>query len=287
MTFEYFQSYTNSLLATNVDTIFNRNYLLYYVNTVDKVNTNLSFYRNELQTAKSILYTKCRTFISGLHILAENKIPESILHANVFANILHIITEQLKVRNQYTLLYGSSVNPYYNMKIVKSFIINNVLYLNIMLPLQHNKAPTTKLYKLQSHYLPTNMSTICSQINSYTKLGIDYPYIAFNKYRYPTLDIDFDKDTIQFDNLHVPTSALLMFNHQEDNCYLNILGHVSTEIITSTYTFQFYRNLSVKPSLVTTNAYYYLMNVFSLISITCEVDMAVTEKISFAVTIVN
>ncbi len=92
---EYFQSYTSSLHATNGD----------------KVNTNLSFYRNELQTAKSILYTKCRTFISGLHILAENKIPESILHEKVFANILHIITEQLKVCNQYTLLYDSSVIP--------------------------------------------------------------------------------------------------------------------------------------------------------------------------------
>ncbi len=114
--------------------------------------------------------------------MAENKIPESILQANVFANILNIIIEQLKFRNQYTLLHGSSVNPYYHMKIIKSFIINNALYLNIMLPLQHNKAPVMKLYKLQSHYLPANMSTIRSQTNSYTKLDIDYPYIAFNKY---------------------------------------------------------------------------------------------------------
>ncbi len=101
------------------------------------------------------------------------------------------------------------------------------------------------------------------------------------------MDIDFDKDTIQFDNLYVPISVLLMFNHQEDNCYLNILGHVKMEIITSTCTFQFYHNISVKPSLVTTNAYYYLINVFSVITITCEVDMAVTEKDSFAVAIVN
>ncbi len=148
------------------------------------------------------------------------------------------------------------------MKIVKRCIINNVLYLNIKLPLQHNKAPIMKLYKLQSHYLPANMSTIHSQTNSYTKLDIDYPYIAFNEYRNVTLDIDFNKDTIQFDNLHVPISALLMFNQQEDNCYLNILGHVRMEIITSTCTFQFYHNISVKPSLLTTNAYYYLMNIF-------------------------
>ncbi len=57
--------------------------------------------------------------------------------------------------------------------------------------------------------------------------------------------------------------------------------------IISTCTFQFYRNISVKPSLVTTNAYYYLMNVFSVITFTCQVDIAVTEKNSFAVIIVN
>ncbi len=179
MTFEYFQLYTSSQLATNGDAIFDKKYLLYYVNTVDKVNTDLSFYRNELQTVKSILYTKSKTFISGLHILAENKIPESNLHATVFANILNIITEQLKDCNQYTLLYGSSVNP---LLLIKSFIINNVLYLNILLLLQHNTAPVMKLYKLQSHYLPANMSQIRSQTNSYTKMDIDYPYIAFNKY---------------------------------------------------------------------------------------------------------
>ncbi len=44
------------------------------------------------------------------------------------------------------------------MEIVKSFIINNVFYLNIMLPLQHIKAPIMKLYKLQSHYMPANIS---------------------------------------------------------------------------------------------------------------------------------
>ncbi len=41
-----------------------------------------------MQMAKYILYTKTGTFLSGLHILAENNIPESILHANVFKNIL-------------------------------------------------------------------------------------------------------------------------------------------------------------------------------------------------------
>ncbi len=187
----------------------------------------------------------------------------------MFSNILHIIVQQLKVNEPYVLLYGNNVNPYYHIKFVKTFIINNVLYLNIMLLLQHVKGPIMKFYKLKSDYLPTNMSLVHSKMNSYTKLDIEYPYIAFNCYHYATLNIDFDRNMIKFDNLHVPRSALLIFKRQYDNCYLNIMEHVNMKDITITCPFQFHRNITVKP---TSN--YYLMNVYPTVVITCEVDMA-------------
>ncbi len=143
-----------------------------------------------------------------------------------------------------------------------------------MLPLQHVKSPIMKLYKLQSHYMPTNMSEVCSKMNSYTKLDIEYPYITFKEYWYTTLDINFDRNTIKFDNLHVPTSAMLMFKHQQYNCYLNIMDHVEMKDIMITCAFQSYRNISVKSTLVATEAHYYLMNVYSTVIITCVVDMA-------------
>ncbi len=80
---------------------------------------------------------KCINFISGLHILANKQIPESILHADVFSNILREISLHLRKDNIYSLLYRNSVNAYYAMKIVKSFILNNALYMTISLPLKH------------------------------------------------------------------------------------------------------------------------------------------------------
>ncbi len=67
---------TTSLISSNRDSVFYRNYLQYYINTMDKVHTELENYNNEMQMAKSILYTKIRTFVSGLQILSENKIRE-------------------------------------------------------------------------------------------------------------------------------------------------------------------------------------------------------------------
>ena len=180
ITMQNFRHYTESLINTNSDVLFYRNYLLYYIDTLGKVNSDLALYTSRLDTAKSILYTKCRTFISGLHTLAENKIPESILHADVFNNILKSVGRILHHDTDYELLYGDTVNPYYHMQIVKSFIINNALYMNIMLPLKHFKIPIMNLYNLKSHYLPTNMSTDLKEYGSYTKLDIAYPYIAYN-----------------------------------------------------------------------------------------------------------
>lgn len=115
-----------------------------------------------------------------MHILAEKKIPGSILHANVFTNIVVTVQDQLEVAKENRLLYGSAVNPYYHMRILKSFIMNNILDMNVLLPLEHLKAPVTKLYYVQSHYVPANMSTNAAKVISYTKLQVDYPYIAYN-----------------------------------------------------------------------------------------------------------
>ncbi len=117
-------------MHTTADSVFYKNYVLYYVNILHWLDHDLVAHNNKIERMKSLLLMKCRNFISGLHILTSNKIPESILHADVLSNILCGISQYLLQENTYTLLYDSAVNPYYHMEIVKSFIINNVLIIN-------------------------------------------------------------------------------------------------------------------------------------------------------------
>ncbi len=140
--------------------------------------TNLVRHNNRIERIKTTLHMKCRNFASGLHILASNQIPESILHADVFHNILRGISQHLHKDNIYTLLCGYSVNPYYAMNIVKSFILNKALYMTISLPLKHHRAPIMSLYVLYSYHLPANMSDRKSVSSTYTKLHISHPYYA-------------------------------------------------------------------------------------------------------------
>ncbi len=132
-------------MHTTADGMFYKNYLLYYVNILNRIDHDLVVQNNKVERIKTVMHMKCRNFKSGLKILASNKIPESIVHADVLSNILHGVLQYLFEENMYSLL--SVVNPYYDMRIVKSFIINNVLYMTISLPM-----------KLHSYHMPTNMT---------------------------------------------------------------------------------------------------------------------------------
>jgi hypothetical protein len=282
-----FATYGNNMLHIHSKSMYYNQFGIYFSNILQKVNHDLNHYNSKLQMSKSLLYTKTRSFVSGLHILAENKLPESILHANVFSNILHNINEELKNKSDYTLLYGSEVNPYYHMPIAKSFIIDNVLYINIMLPLRHKSTPIMKLYLIESHYLPTNMSTPKTTFGSYTRLYVEHKYMILNDFHYAFLNDDFDKWTIQHDGLHVPTTPLLIFTRNFTNCYVNIVQHSPASVITDTCSFKFYRNISVSPTLVATSTHYFLMNVQSEFYVKCSNSKHSVSRTAHSISIIK
>ncbi len=98
-----FDRYLHKLMHTTADTIFYKNYILHYVNILHHLDHDLVTHNNKIERIKSTLHMKCRNFISGLHILARNHIPESIRHADVFSNILHGVSKYLRKDNVYTL----------------------------------------------------------------------------------------------------------------------------------------------------------------------------------------
>ncbi len=109
-----FDQYLTSVLHSYADTLFYRNYLFFYTNVIHKLHHDLNLINNKIERAKTNLYMKCRSLVSGLHILADSRIPESILHADTHANTLLSTTNELQHDNRYSLLYGNEVNAYYN-----------------------------------------------------------------------------------------------------------------------------------------------------------------------------
>ena len=178
-----FGNYSNAMLHMHSDNVFYRHFALYYLDVMGIVQQDLITYHSKLAFSKSYLITKIRTFVSGLHILANNIIPKSILHSKTFSNILRSIQNKLNHSyREYSLLYGYSVQPYYHMPIAKSFVLHDILHMTILPPHKHSDAPIMTLYLLLSFPLPANMSTDKSTFGSYTQLQTPYKYMILNKH---------------------------------------------------------------------------------------------------------
>ncbi len=220
-----FDRYLHRLMHTSADSIFYKNDVLHYVNILHYLDHDLVTHNNRIEMIKTTLHIKCRNLISGLHILAKNSIPESILHADVFSNILCGVSQYLD--NVYTLLYGTSVNPYYSMNVIKSFNLINMLYMTISLPIM-------SLYGPFSYHLPTNMSDRKNISSSYTKLQISHPYLLLGDDQFALLNSNFDQQVVQYNHMYVQTKPILLFRRTDKNCYINIIEHAPAKTITST-----------------------------------------------------
>ncbi len=106
------------------------------------------------------------------------------------------------------------------MRIDKSFIINNVLYMTISLPLKHMKVPIMYIYSLHSYYMPTNMTDNKKPRSAYTKLQISHPYLLLSDDQFALLDNSMDRNTIQYDHMYVQTTQILHNNNNKALFYI-------------------------------------------------------------------
>ncbi len=138
-----------------------------------------------------------------------------------------------------------------------------------MSPLRHLDAPVLSIYSLESYYLPTNMADGKKATCSYIRLQIDHIYIAVNRHQYSILDEDYAHTTLHHDHLHVQTKPLLLFKRSVPNCYIAILNHAPTEVITDMCKFRYYQNIMVPTALVSTADHLYLLKVNTEIFVVC------------------
>ncbi len=107
-----FDRYLHRLIQTSADSIFYKNYVLQYINILHHLDHDLVTHNNRIEWIKTSLHMKCRNFISGLHILAKTQIPKSILHGDVFSNILHGVSQYLLKDNVYVIVISEDFPVY-------------------------------------------------------------------------------------------------------------------------------------------------------------------------------
>ncbi len=87
--------------------------------------------------------------------------------------------------------------------------------------------------------------------------------------------------------MYVQTEPMLLFRRTNTNCYINIIEHAPALVITSTCTFLYYNEITVHATLVMTPQYFYLLNIFDHLKITCGKYSSKTIRNSHSVSIIK
>ncbi len=101
------------------------------------------------------------------------------------------------------------------------------------------------------------------------------------------LNDNFDQHAIQYDHMYVQTEPMLLLRRTNTNCYINIIEHAPASVITLTCTFLYYNDITVHATLVTTSQYFYLLNIFDQLKITCGKYSRETISHSHSVSIIK
>ncbi len=65
------------------------------------------------------------------------------------------------------------------------------------------------------------------------------------------------------------TTPIVLFRRTKKNCYVSIIEHAAANVIISTCEFLYHHKITIHDSLVTTNDFFYLLNIQDEIKITC------------------
>ena len=267
-----FAVFQDAMYLSKLESITTRDRLMHFTIEMDRLNSQLIRFNFDLNTVKSMLFTNLRNFVSGLHHLSENKLPEPILHADTLSQILTNVKNTLSnaPTTAYELLFGTSVYPYYHLPIADAFIVDESLYISLHLPLKRPDVRLLSIYELKAYPLPVNMTSNPTASNAMTRLKPRTRYLAFNHDYYANLADDFDTHTLQFGSLFVPRVPVLLHTSRYDNCILNIIDRRQPETILANCDFEYITPESVAPSLIITSGFYYLLNAKHDITFLCK-----------------
>ncbi len=135
--------------------------------------------------------------------------------------------------------------------------------------------------------MPANMSDYKTPKSAYTKIEINHPYLLLSDDQFTLLDDNMARNTIQYAHMYVQMTPMLLFRHTNKNCYVNIIEHAAAKVVMSTCTFLYYNNITVHASLVTTNHFFFLLNIQDELKVTCGLYNHETICSTHSVSIVN
>ncbi len=87
--------------------------------------------------------------------------------------------------------------------------------------------------------------------------------------------------------MYVKAEPILLLRRTDKNCYINIIEHAPPKTITSTCTFLYYHKINVHATLFSISHFFYLLNIYDELKITCGKYSSKTKHHSHSVSIIK
>ena len=239
----------------------------------------LHIYLTSVQETQLRLYDELervlREFLSAVRILSKGYLPASLFPPTTLRRITSNALQLVHKKNPDYILSIKHVTEYYDMKMV-TFGVNDGEELVVAFPVfvQDHTRESMTLYELETVKVPITDTNLAA--NSYTEVKTSKPYIAFNNDYYIQLRTPELRMCKQIWHSYYCEELFLVKHKSKHSCESAIYYNLPREVINEYYTFQYFYNTTVMPSVLDGGPQILLANILTPKRLICTYasDMA-------------
>ncbi len=185
----------------------------------------------------------CDLIIDSLTTLMDNKLPRKLMTPDRLSDILNHASNQLMVSHPNYIFALDKLQYYYKLDNIGFIDSQDRLIINLAIPIKLATQEPFVLYRIETVYLPANLSRHDNKPQAYTKLNLDVDFIAVNGDDFVELTATKLLFCNNFGNYYICYDTLLMIHKNEVTCVLAIFGRLDLQKIRTLCTFDYYPKL--------------------------------------------
>lgn len=216
---------------------------------------------NEL---RSLVKTDLNSLLETFHILQLGKIPEILVPIPHLESMLIEVNDKIQDQfSGYELLSTNAID-YYSLDSVIWAIQENTLILNIPIYLKETVQEDLQLFRVESFYVPYDISKVNTKVTTnnngyaYTRIHLDYSYIAIGRQAYILMRENTLADCITFAGYKVCADVLLHAHKSSPSCLSILYYQDSLDQLHEVCEVRYYHHFKA-PSLIFEDPNYILL----------------------------
>ena len=218
------------------------------------LQTNMKLLFQNLNELRSIAIGELDRIVDGFHLLHKGRLPPGMVTTITLQEILSQMNEEIALQYPGYELLSTNAIDYYELDSIIWTIEGYNLLINVPVIIKETIQEPFQLYRVETFFVPynvkkVNMPSENQKASHYTKIQLEYEYIAIGQHSYILLHENILQDCNMFAGFKVCGDVMIKA-HKTSPCCLSIIYYqTDVEKLTRYCNVKYYHNLQ-PPSLV-------------------------------------